>query len=401
MTIVEPPPVESLSVESPDAGVIEEARVRQRRYRLAGAGVVIAVALAGLVAYFAVDGGRGAAKADGNAAAARGASGSARFISLRTPGLALFTGPNLAGQASICLSAVYGGGSNETCGLFPLPQAGLPLEDATGYQRPRNASGRVPAGGVVDMLLTAPDVAAVRVGDLGTVRVQDAPGLPPGDHAVVFRETAGSIGTIVPPGASATWIQRYAHLRGSPAIVLTALDSSGHVLPFRITGALKQFFPALTGPFSPSARNRTTSTDKSRCAIAEHVPGLTTLQWLSGVTRIVAEPYAGPGALLSCVWETYGFQGKRFQVAVLLNAATPGSRPGPIWDAKPLPGHPGIVAVTDAPSTADNAIVARRVGDAWLVAAPWVGYPGYPTLSQRLEVLAAFHITRVDLGHTG
>jgi hypothetical protein len=393
MTVtVEPPPVEAL-----DAGVIEDARARQRRYRRAGAGALVALALAGVVAYLVVEGGGGAANADGNAAAVPRASGSVQFVSLRTPGLGLFTGPNLAGQASLCLSAVYDGGGSESCGLYPLPQAGLPLEDASGYQRPSNASGRVRAGGVVYMLLAAPDVAAVRVGGLGTVRVQDAPGLPPGDHAVAFRETAGSIGTVVPPGASVSWIRRFAHLRDSPAIVLTALDRSGHALPFRITGALKQFFPGLTGVASnPPAHNKTTSTAKSRCGVAEHLPGLT-LQLVSGLTNIAAEPYAGPGALLSCLWETYGFQGKRFQVAVLLNADTPGTRPGPMWDAQPLPGHSGIVAVMDAPSTADNAIVARRVGDAWLVAAPWVGYAGYPTLSQRLEVLAALHITRVNL----
>jgi len=322
-------------------------------------------------------------------------------VSLRTPGFGLFAGPNLAGRpASLCLSAVYGGGSSETCGAYPLPQAGLPLEAATAYEMPRRDGDRVPSGGVLDILLAAPDVAAVRVGDLGTVKVQNFPGLPPGDHAVAFRENAGSIGTIVPPGATPTWIQQYAHLRGSPAIVLTALDSSGNALPFRLTPALRRFFPAITGPFGPPpGGNRTTSTTKSRCGVAEQTPGLS-LQLVSGLTKVAAEPYAGPGALLSCLWETYGFEGKRFQVAVLLDAATPGARPGPIWDAKTLPGHPGIVAVTNAPGTADNALVARRDGNAWLVAAPWVGYPGYPTLSQRLKVLAAFHVTRIDLGHT-
>jgi hypothetical protein len=279
-----------------------------------------------------------------------------------------------------------------TCGGFPLPQAGLPLEVATTYFPVRGRGAQpVPAGGDLYMILAAPGVASVRVGDLGTIKAQSAPGLPPGDHAVVFRETAGSIGTVVPPGTSTAWTRRF--LRGSPAIRLTALNSSGSTVPASRTSALLQFY---SRPFGGVA-DHTTSAALGRCAVGEHLTGLS-LESVSGFTKIIPKPSGGPGALLSCLWETYGFEGKRFQVAVLLNASHPGGRPAAIWDGVAVPGHPGIVTI-HSPDGPDNGLVARRVGNAWLAAAPWVGFPGWPTLNQTLQVLSAFHIARIDLSH--
>lgn len=384
MVVQTPPtrPVASPPVGVPDAGVIEDARGRQRRHRRAGVGILLVAAVAALIPYFAAGGADG-----GTATSVRTATGSVRSVSLHTPGVGLFVGPNLGGgQASICLTGVEGGGLQGSCGAYPLPQAGLPLEGAYDIV-PR---GRVTPSSEVFILLAAPDVAAVRVGDLGTVRVQDAAGLPPGDHAIVFREVAASAGVIVPPGTTPQWIRRFVTPRR--AIVLTALDRSGNPLPFS-AAALAHYRPTLQ-----SGRDTTTNVAHSRCAVTGRLPGLT-LQTVRGLTNVAAEPYTGPGALRSCVWQTYRFDGKRFQVAVLLDATAPGTRPGPIWDATPLAGHPGIVAVQHAPSTPDNALVARRVGNAWLAAAPWVGYPGYPTLAQRLQVLAALRITRLDLSH--
>ncbi|HEY1777844.1 MAG TPA: hypothetical protein VGG41_16935 [Solirubrobacteraceae bacterium] len=249
---------------------------------------------------------------------------------------------------------------------------------------------RVTPSSEVLILLAAPDVAAVRVGDLGTVSVQEAAGLPAGDHAVAFRETSPSDGVIVPPGTAAQWIQR--NVTPRRPIILTALDRSGNPLPFSAS-ALAHYSP---NPSPQLERETTTSAAHARCAVTAALPGLT-VESIRGLTSVEAEPYAGAGALRSCAWQTYGFRNKRFQVAVLLNATAPGTRPGPIWDATPLAGHPGIVSVDNAPMTSDNSLLARRVGNAWLVVAPWVGYPGYPTLAQRLKVLAALHITRLDL----
>ncbi len=386
------PKVQPPAVATPDAGVIEDARARQRRHRMGGAALV-ALAVAALLGYSLAGGGGGAAGGSAHAASVPRATGSVEFVSLRAPRYGLFTGPSLAGQASLCLTAFEPEGSQASCGAYPLPQPGLPLEDASdGYVRRPSANGRVPAGGLDYVMLTAPNVAAVRVGDLGTVRVQGVRGLPPGDHAVAFRETAGSIGTVVPPGATASWIRH--NLADSPRIILTALDSSGNALPFSTTTALRRFYLRLR---VERLRDWTTNAASGRCAVSEDLAGLTQ-QSSRALMRITAEPDAGSGALMSCLWAIYGFEDKRYQVAVMVNARTPGGQPGPIWDAKPLAGHPGIVAVQHAPSTPDNAIVARRVGNAWLVVAPWVGYPGYPTLGQHLEVLAALHVTRLDAG---
>jgi len=393
--VVESPPtpnVQPPALATPDAGVIEDARARQRRHRMGGVALV-ALAVAALLGYFVAGGGDGAVGGSAHAASVPSATGSVEFVSLRAPGYGLFTGPSLGGQASLCLTAFEPDGSQSSCGAYPLPQSGLPLEDASDdYVRRPTADGRVPAGGLVYVMLTAPNVAAVRVGDLGTVRVQTVPGLPPGDHAIAFRETAGSIGTVVPPGATAAWIRR--NLGDGPRIILTALDSSGKAVPFSTTAALRQFYLRLR---VERLRDWTTNAASGRCAVSEDVAGLA-VQSSRALTRIAAEPDAGSGALLSCLWGIYRFEGKRYQVAVMLNASTPAAQPGPIWDAQSLAGHPGIVAVQHAPSTPDNAIVARRAGNASLAVAPWVGYPGYPSLRQRLEVLAALHLTRLDLG---
>ena len=72
MTLTTEPPC----VDVPDAGVIEEARTRQRRQRYGVSGALVAI-IVGLVAYAAVGGG-GAGRAPFSAASPRGAAASAR-----------------------------------------------------------------------------------------------------------------------------------------------------------------------------------------------------------------------------------------------------------------------------------------------------------------------------------
>src|ERR1700733_15186617 len=84
--------------DAPDSGVIEDARVRQRRQRRVGIAAAAALAIAGLVAYFAGGGGgaraRGLAR-DGSAAVVARAHG-VTSVSLRATGYGLFIGPDLS-----------------------------------------------------------------------------------------------------------------------------------------------------------------------------------------------------------------------------------------------------------------------------------------------------------------
>jgi len=78
LTTTEPSPA-----TSPDAGVIEEARSRQRRHRRVGACVVLAVASAVVIGF--VSGGGGKGNAPGGAAVANGGAAVVRGFTLRLP----------------------------------------------------------------------------------------------------------------------------------------------------------------------------------------------------------------------------------------------------------------------------------------------------------------------------
>ena len=77
-------------------------------------------------------------------------------------------------------------------------------------------------------------------------------------------------------------------------------------------------------------------------------------------------------------------------VAVLLNAQHPGAPVGPMPGTQAVIGHPGVV--TTRYPTVSRAITARRTGQAWLVV------QGGRDLTQRLQVLDALRIHRIQLG---
>lgn len=83
----------------------------------------------------------------------------------------------------------------------------------------------------------------------------------------------------------------------------------------------------------------------------------------------------------------YYLHGWPMTAAVLLDAGRPGAVLGPIPGARAVPRHPSGVDFADA------SLSARRIGNAWLVV------QGGSGTAQRLTVLQALQINKLDLRH--
>jgi hypothetical protein len=385
VSVIAPPPL----IDPPDAGVIQDARDRQRRRREAGNAISLVVLLAAVLAYYAAGGGTAVRGAPGFTPDARA---SVAFVSWRTPGVDLVASPSLAaGTAGLCVSAArfepYG--SCET--PQPYPQAGIPLETAEGGFpiEPVLATGGAPPASRVYVLLTAPNVSAVRVGGFATIAAQDAPGLPRGDRMIAFRLAAPSTATVVPPG-------RPSPSTGSQppnAIVLTALDSSRRPVSVASAAALNRLWLPLW-PHVPWPPGEFTAATGAACAVSNvYVPGAPPGTGVRA-TQVMAQPAAATSAYLNCLNLFDANGNDQFQVIVLLNARHPGRPPAQLWGAEPVPGHPGVVAL-GAHDPLAATIVARRDGNAWLILGHMPDSPGQPTLAELLRVLAPLQITRI------
>jgi hypothetical protein len=140
------------------------------------------------------------------------------------------------------------------------------------------------------------------------------------------------------------------------------------------------------------------------CELAQH--GLPALHaefghavgWIAPVHDAVGEVF------VSCLDAEYYLHGWPLQAAVLVDGHRPGHVLGPIPGAQPVPGHPDMVNLPlgrvswnyDTPITAGSpqySLTARRVGNAWLVVQGGYG------LAQRVQVLGALRISKLDLHH--
>ena len=366
---VEPPPVEAL-----DAGVINDASARRRRQRgVITLGVLLAVII-GVVAY--------RANAGGNPQRFPAAAPAVTSGSLRPwprADFEFFITPDLvpAHTAGLTMTARYVGGASSCEGACSGYVGGAtPIGMIIGGTG-AGVLASVPHNVLPDyVLFVAPDVAAVRVGDLGTVGSRTSSGLPPGDKIVAFAvpQTAQSQSPLGPLG------------RG---VALTALNSHGEVLQ-----------PPSPLPANLAAPTR--STERSgACAVAATVRGLVDIQPLA-LTMIKLLPASTPGLFLSCLDDKYALGASKFNVAILLNAHRPGTPPPALWGSTPVPGHPGTVEVApppDFPTNQDTTapLHARRAGNAWLVVQARPGFSPNPTQAQRIHVLDSLRITRLNL----
>jgi hypothetical protein len=166
--------------------------------------------------------------------------------------------------------------------------------------------------------------------------------------------------------------------------LVTTNGGHGPLRAFSAQGKALGYMPQ-PGDFRPGARwwQSPASPPAGPCQLrVAGVSGLTE-QW--GHIAASVKPYPGKiigRAFFSCASSEYYLHNWPLETAILLDAQRPGARPAAIPGAHPVRGAPGVY---DAPGAFNGELTARRDGNAWIVVAGGSG------LAQRLEVLR--HLT--------
>jgi hypothetical protein len=272
---------------------------------------------------------------------------------------------------------------------------------------------RVARGETVAYILTGPQVFAVRIGSR-TIRTISSRALPTGDRAAVFFIGAKGPGFLLPIPAGPAPGKQPPRMKNIPTLL--PLDRSGHVIATHLTltppsagpplytwmapNAVTRWWPLPSGvvPYHAPGYHGRTHPGPGVCELAQHgLPALHaqwghTVPWISPVHDALGEEF------LSCLDAAYYLHGWPLDVFVLLDGHQPGQVLGPIPGARPVAGQPGIVnlATGQFPSSLFSrnfGVTAKRVGNAWLVA------QGGSGLAQRVQVLNALRISKLDLHH--
>jgi len=306
------------------------------------------------------------------------------------------TAPRCAGQVSLLINQELSGGSD---GSYPTANAPL-----FGPGADNERVGSAPPGvGELYLTLVGPDVASMHVGHVGAFKPVHVLGVLPGDRAIVFYRPPGSRGTVIPPGSGGN------NLYGTqpPALFETAYDAAGREIPDTPYWASQARFQLPSrywhAPAPPAA---------GRCAINSSLGGVSP-RWGEVALAIAPDREVTGTAFLSCLNTWYRWRGSSFDVGVLLNAQSPGSAPGPLWNAATLPRSPGIVVIKPAQyeirlrASGDPPLakplervtlapggVARRAGSAW------IEVRGGNSTAQAIRFLRALRLTRLDVSQT-
>jgi hypothetical protein len=334
----------------PEQGVIEEARRRRRarRARLSAAALLTLVGIGAVV--WAVSG-QGAAAERGAIAHAAARAGASRQTAAAGFGIRL--SPALdGGQYGWCVGLEepgFGGIAGGGCSATPTESLPLSMVLTSADARTRRES---------IVVLTTPQVAAVRVGARRVVATTGLPGLPYGLRAarivVPFMGRHTAAGRVVFPAPA------------EPS--LTPLNSVGR--------------PIASALVRPSAQTPALAA-RGPCALkAGGVPGLAP-KWSHVASELA--PYRGAlvgRAFFSCIDTEYFLHNWPLDAAILLDAAHPGSAPAAIPGLSPVPGRAGYL---NGPGDFKGELTATRRGNAWLVVAGGSG------LAQRIDVLS--HLT--------
>jgi hypothetical protein len=314
-----------------------------------------------------------------------------RYTITVTPGLAAgeaFWNAFIAYNKHGASGSLGGGGGS----LYPT--ATNPLFGGDGLQ----TFSPTPRGDTVAYVLTAPDVAAVRIGNR-TIRTFSSPELPAADRAAVLFVPAGypSIVTGWSPGQPVRSRVTFPSLAGRPAVTIQTiaalpLDRNGQVIathqrmPYMPFAYFWQARSAVTPNIHEPAYHGATHPSPGVCELSQ--TGLRALrpEWGHVIKVIPRYPDAVGALFVACVDTEYYLHGWGLKAAVLLDARRPGRVLGPIPGAIPVSGAAGIV---NTPA----GLTARRVGNAWLV------IDGGSGLAQRLQALRALRIGKLDLNH--
>lgn len=219
-------------------------------------------------------------------------------------------------------------------------------------------------GGGVWYVLTAPQVAAVRMSGGPTVLTRSDPRLPFGFRAAVFYRSHG----------------------GGPGD-LTALDRAGEAIP---GGAYERPAEEPTATWTAPAGE-----PRGACGLSA-LPG-SGLSIGSGTVVTAVSPDTGiiGRAFLSCADAIVGTRREDLAAAVLLDAKDPGARPAQLPGTRPVAGAPGVyLRESPLPRSFQHRplMLAERAGDAWLVVA------GTQAVGPALRALRALRVS-LALGH--
>ena len=291
------------------------------------------------------------------------------------------------------------------------PTLGYPTATAPVFGGNSALGGCIPCyarGTAVEYVLTGPQVFAVRIGSR-TIRTVTSRALPTGDRAAVFFIQARGPVSVFPAGERLPGFKN--------VIFVVPLARSGQVIatkpkpevapwsePLPSTwmapDASTRWWPLPGGdmPYHGRGYHQPAHPGPGVCELSQHgLPALhaqfgETIAWITPLKDALGEVF------LSCIDAEYYLHGWPIEAAVLLDGRQPGQVPGPIPGARPVPGQPGIVDLPTGhfPSSLFSrnfGVTAKRVGDAWLVA-----QGGYD-LAQRVQVLNALRISKLDLHH--
>jgi hypothetical protein len=200
------------------------------------------------------------------------------------------------------------------------------------------------SGGGVWYVLTSPQVAAVRVAGGPTILTRAESQLPYGYRAAVAE------------------LPRRVFTRNFPR--LTALDARGEAIP----GGAYEHPPQeptrfWSYPHAPA---------DGVCSLTARDGSDVRVKRGASLTSVVPDPGIIGHAFLSCLDVEVVAGGAELEAAVLLDAGHPGAtRPAALPDMRPVPGAPGFFSRSSAEiglaTDRRMNLLARRVGDAWLV----------------------------------
>jgi hypothetical protein len=301
-----------------------------------------------------------------------------------------YSGPPLNVHGAVADFAGVGGGyPTQTNPLF----GGSGVE-YIGQFHPREV------GDTVGFLLTGPRVAAVRIG-ARTIRTVSSADLPAGDRAAVLFLPSGSPMLVAgwSPGMPVRSIMRvppepgYKGPTTIPTLAVLPLASNGEVIPTKPTppyGSFPRFWQAPTAitPGNESSPYHGPSHPlPGVCELTQRgLPALTP-EWGHAISSISPARDSQGELFLSCIDTEYFLHGWPLQAAALLDARHPGRVLGPIPGARPVPGHAGMVDLES------GQLTAKRIGNAWLVV------QGGASLAQRMQVLEALQIAKLEVNH--
>ena len=348
----------------PDQGVIEEARRRQRRRR-------IGIALSGLIAVAGIGGIALAAGGGGSHTAPRPAGAPGR---LRAAAHALDIRP---GRFNVRLVPVLTGGEAGWCTVIDEPGGGgggcasVPVTTMPLFA---GISKSMPNLHYVSIVtLTTPQVATVVIDRRHRVPTVALPGLPYGLRAarLVLKVTFPHVrirrsGRRTPiPGAPPP-----VEVAPPPSPAAVALDAQGHPVP--------QPLPT-RGRVGGLAWQSPNPQPHGACSL--RVAGVLAMTPEWGHVATAIKPF--PGQIVgrtfqSCIDTEYYLQHWPLDVAVLLDAAHPGTLPVAIPGLEPVSGARGFF---NGPGAFHGDITATRRGATWLVVAGGSG------AAQRIRVL--------------